>query len=89
MLILKKSLLNMPAKKNLVWTSGLVLMHTVAMAFAAYYGFANLMDNNANTRKASAINNLTQKARFIEKNYFLRGRLGGDLQRTVEKFRHS
>jgi methyl-accepting chemotaxis protein len=129
MLILRKSLLNMSVRKKLFSAFGLVLILIVVMAPAAYSGFANLMDSNANTRKSSAINNLVQEARFNEKNYFLRGRqdyaeaaqnaiasaratpevtgpsatannqiavssndlarLGGDLQRTVEKFRHS
>ncbi len=74
MLILRKSLLNMPVRKKLFSAFGLVLILIVFMASTAYFGFANLMESNANIRKSSAINNLVQEARFNEKNYFLRGR---------------
>lgn len=48
-------------------------MLVIVMSAATYSGFSKLMENNTNTRKSSAINNLVQEARYNEKNYFLRG----------------
>ena len=70
----KETFINMPVRKKLFSAFGLVLLLIIIVASSAYLGFSDVMENSANSRKSSAINNFVQEARFNEKNYLLRGR---------------